>query len=379
MAKSIVDGFTKKVINDEVLLKDVPNINVEVLSPTSTIPLGGNNAAAVIIFCTSITQDSSLKVMIERLLRKTMQAGGAIGQPPTQFIGITTAGTERTDKFPYSMQNLMGGKLDKRRQIEEVIINTVKQRAPEASPLDYTIIKYGEIKDGAVDGDDTLSIQPGDVIDEPITSDAAIDVLLQAVAFQPFARNSTLCASGSTSSSSTSTNYWTNQFLCLDGPELWRYDIDSSVAVDRYDELVEYVQGWADLLADTGKGLTTPVVAEPYINGISRNCVAKQDGASLLFKSTKTGKNYMSSKEEKQREQETGGRGGSSTSAPSRRIVREGGVDVVVELVDDDSPKLRVRARRCNYANDAVIKELSEQTIVKRLNEAVDVWMNDHA
>ena len=381
MAKALIDGFIRKLQNDDTLQNDIPNIQVDVLSPTSTIPLGGNNAACVIVFCTSITQDTTLKAMIERLLRKTYGGpGGDIGRPPTQFIGVSSVGTTRTDKFPYSMQNLMGGKLDQRRQIEEAIINTIKQRSVDDLPLDYTIIKYGEIKPSGGSGEDTLSIQPGDVIDDPITAEAAIDVLVQAVAFQPFARNATFCASGSVGASKAPpAAYWMEQFLCLDGPELLRYDIGiQNPSMDQYNELVEYIQGWAELTADSGKGLTTPVVAEPFVNQISRKCVLQQDGSSLLFKPTRTGKNYMSSKEERQRDKDSGGSGGSSTTrtATMRRTVREGGVDVVVELVEsvDQGQRLRVRARRCNYADDAVIKELSEQTIIKRLQDAMAVW-----
>ena len=54
---------------------------------------------------------------------------------------------------------------------------------------------------------------------------------------------------------------------------------------------------------------------------------------------------------------------------------KEGGIDVVVEITKEQ--KLRVRARRCNYADDAVIKELSEGTIVKRLQDAMDVWTKE--
>jgi hypothetical protein len=61
-------------------------------------------------------------------------------------------------------------------------------------------------------------------------------------------------------------------------------------------------------------------------------------------------------------------------------MAREGGIDAVVEIVKDTKTKevqLRVRARRCNYADDAVIKELSEETILKRLGDALDVWKKD--
>ena len=60
---------------------------------------------------------------------------------------------------------------------------------------------------------------------------------------------------------------------------------------------------------------------------------------------------------------------------PSRNF-KEGGVDIVVEVTTDDD--LRVRARRCNYADDAVIKELSEETILKQLEGAIAVWKKEH-
>ena len=50
-------------------------------------------------------------------------------------------------------------------------------------------------------------------------------------------------------------------------------------------------------------------------------------------------------------------------------------IDVVVEITK--SKELRLRARRCNYADDAVIKELSEETILKRLQDAIDIWKSD--
>ena len=110
--------------------------------------------------------------------------------------------------------------------------------------------------------------------------------------------------------------------------------------------------------------------------------MVKQDGATLFFLPTKTGKNYLSRDEELAREKErrdSGGGGGTATSASSTvasgKNVKEGGIDVVVEITKDK--ELRVRARRCNYADDAVIKELSEETILKRLQDAIDIWKND--
>lgn len=365
------DKFAKvlaPVLLDQLEKANIPNLKVDVVAPTATMPLGGNDAACVVFFCTSLSQATSLKRMIDRLLRKTLQAGGKVGSPPTQLIGISTVGTERTDKFPYSFQNMLG-KLDQRRQIEEVLINTVQNRVTEPS-LDFTLIKVAEsFKEGSGD----LHLFPGDSLDDSTSVQTAATVIVQAVAFQPFARNATLCVAGSTTAASDDQAFWDKTFMPLEGPEVWRSD-ESIGDSDMYDQLIEYIREWAVLLAETGKGLTTPIVAAEGIQSRSAHLVAAQDGVRLLFLPTKTGKNYLSREEEKQREQQ--GSKSAKVVVDMSRLKREGGIDVVVEVTKED--QMRVRARRCNYADDAVIKELSEETILKRLEDAMAVWKQEH-
>jgi hypothetical protein len=82
---------------------------------------------------------------MDRLLRRTLQGDdGKVGRPPTQLVGVSNVGTERFDKFPYSFQNMMGGKLEASRQIEEVLINEVQQRVTQP-PLD-SLVKLGELR-----------------------------------------------------------------------------------------------------------------------------------------------------------------------------------------------------------------------------------------
>ncbi len=365
MAKQLVPFLSKRFE-----ATDIPNCVVEVLAPTASIPLGGNNAACVVIFCTSLSQASSLSIIMDKLLRKTLQTNGMLGQPPTQLVGISTLGTERTEKFPYSVANFLG-KLDQRRQTEEVLINTAQRRLTEP-PLDYTIIKLGDLKGSAKE----FSLRPGDALDDGTTVETAVQAIVQAVAYQPFARNSTFSVSGSipTVVGKTDESYWDTAFLCLEGPELMLIEDVGDVSL--YGKLLEYVQGWAEILADTGKGLTTPVQAVEGILSRSSHLVEKQDGVQLLFLPTKTGKNYMSKEEELQRESKTGKQAGTAGASPAlRKTIREGGVDVVVEVTKES--KLRVRARRCNYATDAIIKELSEETILKRLEDAMVVWKKE--
>lgn len=380
--------------------ENIPGLEVEVLAPTANMPLGGNNAACVIVFCTSISQSSSLNSMLDRLLRRTLQSNNQVGTPPTQLVGISTLGTERSEKFPYSMQNMMGGKLDSRRQIEEVLINTVRNRLTEP-PLDYTLIKMkGDKFNGS--GDGSLEIAPGDVLDEATSLEAAAQTVLQAVAYQPAARNATLSIAGSMSLSPADNkeeeyDSWQELFLPLDGPEVWRSNnlFTASNANDSklqglYDLLVEYLKEWGDLLASSGKGLTTPIRSSHGFLYETRTMVPprtilKQDGVQLLFLPTATGKKYMSRDEEMERDKvrRGGASGGSSsteTATQPRKMAQEGGIDVVVEAVlkpQQSESYLRVRARRCNYADDAIIKELSETTIVKRLEDAMNVWMKE--
>lgn len=365
MAKQLVPALTKRFE-----ATDIPNCVLEVLAPTASIPLGGNNAQCVVVFCTSISQASSLASIMDKMLRKTLQANGSLGKPPTQLVGISTFGTERSEKFPYSVANFLG-KLDQRRQVEEVLINTVQRRVSEP-PLDFTLVKLGDVKPSAKE----FSLRPGDSLDDAVTVETAAQAIVQAIAYQPFARNSTFSVSGSLPKGLPEADqaFWDNAFLCLEGPELVVFENVGDVSL--YDKLLEYVQGWAEILADSGKGLTTPVQAVDGILSRSAYLVEEQDGVQLLFLPTKTGKYYMSKDEERQRESETGQKAGTAGASPNiRKTVREGGVDVVVEITK--SNQLRVRARRCNYAPDAVIKELSEETILKRLEDAMAVWKKE--
>jgi len=369
-AKRLVPPFT------EELERAIPGVQVTVYKPSATLPLGGDDADCAILFATSLSDKSTVYNACDRLLRKTLRpSGGGVGKPPTQLVLISTVGTERTDKMPYTMQNLMGGgKLEKRRQMEEAIVRVVQDRYDANPPLDYTICKFGsEIKTSGETS--PFQLMPGDCLDGNTAVDTAVTVLKEAIAFQPAARNSTLCCVGSMSD--VDVKNLDDWFLRLDGPEVMRQTLSKGDAIKDYDQLVEYLSGWGEMLAESGKGLTTPVRAEMTMTPESNlpKGVVRQDSVRLLFLPTATGKNYLSREEEKALEKDR-----SSGSTPKRSLSallkKEGGIEVVIEVLDA-SDKIRVRAKRCNYGNDAVIKELSEETILKRLQGAIDTWLKD--
>ena len=386
-AKKILDRFAK-------LLEDAFDdpVTVELISTSKPAPLGGLDAQTAIIVASCINGKSGADTLLDRILRRTSGAGGKIGTPPTHLVCLSSLGTERLDKFPYSMANMMGGKLTKRREVEEAIVNTVKRRLPGTQvPLDYTIAKYGDVVDDAK-AKGALEIMPGDSLDEAVGVEAAARALVQAVAFQPSARNATMAlAGGLVSGEEPSNSSWDDFFLRLNGPELLRVTglagSAASTKADldkRHDRLAEFIREWSEMFEGgaKGTGLTTPVMLrQSHRDASEAEGTTRRSGVRILFKQTNTGSAYKSKDEERALERE----GSPPTKATSsttdvqttRKASKEGGVEVLVEETLDND--LRVRARRCNMDDRTVVKELSEQVIIKQLEKAISVWQKDHA
>ena len=356
--------------------------------------MGGNNAQCVIIAASSLSngRESAQKLLSRLLQRSIAPGGGGVSSPPSHFIVLSTVGTTRIDKYPYSMQNIMGGKLTKAREVEEVVISTVKGRLvsdSNVSPsLDFTILNLGEIVDdekivGKKGGE--MVVSPGDSLDGKVGVDAAANVLLQAVALRPNARNTTLSAVGGMEKGVTlGEHVWEDWFLRLEGPELWRSELMFSKEGDvdvTFDELANYIDEWSAQFENgaKGTGLTTPVsVVKPKVSSGDGGSIVRSYNVRLEFKSTNTGSNYRSATEERELEQQNG-QSLNKKGPPGLKTLKqkkEGGVQINVELVTspEGEEQVRVRARRCNMSDSTTVKELSEETIVKNLGKAVNVW-----
>ena len=366
------------------------DINIETYSPASNIPMGGNNAQTALIFASSLNDRSSLENLLGRVLKRTAPvAGGAAGMPPSHVVIVSSLGTERTNKMPYSMQNMFTGKLDKLREIEQSIVAISRGRSEGGKkPLDFTIVKFGEVSNDDGDGSEiTVNIRPGDILDGEIGPNAAANVLVQAMAYQPYARNSTLCATGTLpSKTEVETSVWNDMFVCLSGPELMRIEAGSgSDDVDKildpkFEQLAAYVKEWSTAYEGDrkGTGLTTPVLVRNSRKGPSKfDGVVAREGVRILFQTTNTGDRYKSASEDKAAEKERNGSGSSSKSSGPSKVIgkarKEGGVEILVEKTN--SGDLRVRARRCNMDQKTVVKEMSEEVILSSLKKAVKAWV----
>ena len=342
------------------------------------------------IFASSLNDRSSLESLLGRILKRTAPvAGGAAGTPPSHVVIVSRLGTERTNKMPYSMQNLFGGKLDKVREIEQAVVAISRSRVEgRQPPLDYTIVKFGDVSSS--DGDDgaSVTLQPGDILDGYIGPNAAANVLIQAMAYQPYARNSTLCATGRVPmDASIDTATWNDMFLCLSGPELLRVNAgrgeeagEGTVLDAKFEQLAQYVTEWSNAYEGSLKGtrLTTPVIVRKSRKSPSKfDGVVAREGVRILFQTTNTGDRYKSASEERQEEKERGVSGSKKTSSSTpiaSKGRKEGGVEVLVEKTTDGN--IRVRARRCNMDPKTVVKEMSEEVIVKSLAKAVNAWVD---
>lgn len=422
------------------------DITIDIYNPnsssSSSVAMGGNNAQSVILFASALENDkSNLENILGRLLKRTVSSSSSFSTPPSHLLLVSSHGTSRTSISPYSVQNfaLLGsGKLDKLSELESTLKNVVKGRViGKQFPLDYTIVKLGDVlleeeerklgngkKVGEGGGVTSVVIRPGDALDGPIGPNAAAHVILEALAYQPYARNTTLCAEGcycddgdTVDMNATIRRMWNDKFLCLSGPELLRMDVvaivgshvDDVVAVGsgkakevepadvdtKFEQLSQYIQLWAtksygeseDSKKSTTSGLTTPVIVRPSSRGSISNPasleldgVLSRNGVRILFQMTNTGDRYKSASEEREDEtmRSSGGGGGGATKKASPTIIvgkarKEGGIEILIEKTLDNT--VRVRARRCNMDDKTIVKEMSESAIVKSLMKALESWV----
>jgi len=122
------------------------------------------------------------------------------------------------------------------------------------------------------------------------------------------------------------------------------------------DGLVRYLQTWAEQLK-----LTTPAsVVHPSGSG----------SVQILFRD-------VPSRGYGDKDQEDDDKYGDNKKDKKEKV-KPGGVEILVEEQDNDGGLLQVRVRRCATDEDTMIKEMSEETILKELKVALDVWKRDH-
>jgi hypothetical protein len=162
--------------------------------------------------------------------------------------------------------------------------------------------------------------------------------------------------------------------LILSEEPLTIYSIPAKADDDndkQYVALGEYIEKWSKLFTNGNIKLTTPVTVE-LVKVPETSC----RGVRLLFKDTNTG--YQSKTEEQESNSRpkatANGADAQSTDKKKKGKVKQGGVEILVEKNDKG---VQVTAKRCEVEEDTIIKEMSEETILNELKQAIEVWKRE--
>ena len=141
----------------------------------------------------------------------------------------------------------------------------------------------------------------------------------------------------------------------------------------KFDSLSTMIDQWSELFADgKGMGLTTDVVVSRLPGGDSDGSAApSSSGVKLVFKKRKAA--YSDADADAAKD----GDGSDGARMKKDKTIREGGVQVVVTLLESD--ELRVIASRCDIDEGTIVKEMSEETIVDSLRKAVAAWKKEQS
>ena len=172
--------------------------------------------------------------------------------------------------------------------------------------------------------------------------------------------------------SSTKLNLFGNLFgnddTDRENKELARFSnllVSSDMNIDvKFDSLSIMVSSWSKMFSGNHKkmGLTTAVdVVE----------LPKSDdsaGVQLLFKKGMGGRSAYSDKDDKNDDD-------GDKKKDKEEKIKEGGVQVMINKTPDGD--LEVIAKRCEIEEETMIKEMSEQTIIDSLGQAMQAWKKE--
>ena len=155
----------------------------------------------------------------------------------------------------------------------------------------------------------------------------------------------------------------------------------------KFDSLSNMISSWSKVFfTDDGKkktGLTTPVTLvelkppsqiieeEGGSDDDDGEIVTNYSGVQLLFKKGTTGGRaaYQDKDDEKNNKE--------GDKKKEDATIKEGGVEVRVEQLSNGD--LQVIAKRCDFDEDTMIKEMSELTIIDSLKQAMAAWKKEQS
>mmetsp|Transcript_5545 Transcript_5545/g.8770 ORF Transcript_5545/g.8770 Transcript_5545/m.8770 type:complete len:419 (-) Transcript_5545:83-1339(-) len=153
--------------------------------------------------------------------------------------------------------------------------------------------------------------------------------------------------------------------------------IRNVAAKDQQQLLLDYLLQWSQRFENNDDNnntksirLTTPVQISSLLNDTTTTN-NNNKGIRMIFQPT--GSTYKSKKDELREEKDNDN--STNSKKTTTKKASEGGVDIVV-VVNKEDDALDISVTRCNMEDDdtTIIKEMSEETIVFELKQAVQLW-----
>jgi len=272
---------------------------------------------------------SAMAALMARLPDEDPRGGGV-----RRVVYLSAHGVERTAQMPFALSNVFG-QLDKLRAAEQEVALRAMDRIPA-----FSLVRVGKI---AADGEGVQSLcelAPGDALQGEVPASAVGSVLAQTLT-----RAEVVNASFSVGPSTAAgvgagvgaAALWSDEFLKLEGPEIYRRPLSGVSA----EEAALWLREWGRGFLKAGQRLTTPIQVEQVT-----------DGVLLRFKPP--GAAYEDDDE-----------GEGEAKWPRPRGVA--GEDGALRIVAEASPAARVRVVRAEMGAGVSPKEMSEEAVIARL------------
>jgi len=342
--------------------KSVPECEEVALAPFAPTALSKSLSGAEALVV--VTAGASGKGGIEpEVVPKLMKA---VGPGLRRIVVISTHGVERVDQLPFSLQNAMGGKLDKQRAAEQEVVLAARKCVPS-----FSLMRIGKLKD---DGDalpastyegppkSRAELAAGDKLSGELPMSTAAAVVVQTLR-RAESVNATfsLGEPGSASKSglfggvsgpalTSDEAHWDDQFLKLVGPEVYRRGLASLSP----DEAQTWLREWARRFLRPGNKLTTPVTVQDT-----------DDGVLLRFLTIATG--YADFDVEETADEKW------AATKPGAMEAKAGKPDGALLLTAEGRPHPRIRVSRAEMGENTVVKEMSETSVLQRLDKDLDM------
>ena len=131
----------------------------------------------------------------------------------------------------------------------------------------------------------------------------------------------------------------------------------------KFDSLSIMITSWSKMFSDhKSMGLTTPV------DVVKMPTTDDSAGVQLLFKKGVGGRSAYNDKDDKD--------DGDNKKKEKEESIKEGGVQIRIEKLSSGND-LEVIASRCEIEEGTMIKEMSEQTIIDSLRQAMQAWRKE--